>query len=187
MAPETKLVFDALLVAMDKATNHARIEFNKLRAGKANPGMLESITIEYYGSPAPLSQVASVNTPDARTIVIQPWEKSMIQPIEKAIINSNLGFNPQNDGNVVIINVPPLTEERRTNLVKQLKGEAETAKIGIRNARKDANEKLRRLMKDGLSEDAEKDAVADVQKQTDAYIKKIDELEKEKEKDIMTI
>lgn len=172
---------------MDKAINHAKVEFNKIRAGKATPAMLDGLTVEYYGSPVPLQQVSSVNTPDARTIVIQPWEKNVIPAIEKSIINSNLGFNPQNDGNVIIISVPPLTTERRTQLVKQLKGETEAAKIGVRNARKEANETLKKMQKDGLAEDIVKAGEIDIQKQTDAYIKKVDDLTAEKEKEIMTI
>ncbi len=187
MLPELKPVMDALQNQLDKSIQHAKTEFSKIRAGKANPAMLDGLLVEYYGSPVPLQQTASVNTPDARTIVIQPWEKNVIPAIEKAIINANLGFNPQNDGNVVLIPVPPLTTERRTALVKQLKGEAEHAKIGIRNARKDANETLKRLQKDGLSEDAVKSGEAEIQKQTDLFIKKIDELTVEKEKEIMTI
>jgi ribosome recycling factor len=187
MLPELKPVFDLMTAHMDKAINHAKVEFNKIRAGKASPAMLDGLTVEYYGSPVPLQQVSSVNTPDARTIVIQPWEKNVIPAIEKSIINSNLGFNPQNDGNVIIISVPPLTTERRTQLVKQLKGETEAAKIGVRNARKEANETLKKMQKDGLAEDAVKAGETDIQKQTDAYIKKVDDLTAEKEKEIMTI
>lgn len=187
MLPELKPVFDQFNENIDKAINHARNEFSKIRAGKASPAMLDGLSVEYYGSPVPLSQTASVNTPDARTIVIQPWEKNLIPVIEKAIINANLGFNPQNDGNVIIISVPPLTTERRTQLVKQLKGEAESAKVGVRNARKDANDRLKKLQKDGVSEDAVKGGEAEIQKLTDANIKKIDDLTLEKEKEIMTL
>ena len=149
--------------------------------------MLDDITVDYYGSPTPLNQVGSVNTPDARTIVVQPWEKSMLGPIEKAIMEANLGVNPQNDGVIIRINVPPLTEERRRDLVKKAKAEAETGKIAIRNIRKDANEKIRKLKADGVSEDEMKVGEAEVQKLTDSYIVKVDALSLAKEKDIMTV
>ena len=187
MLPEVEPVFKSLHEGMNKAIVHAKYEFNKIRAGKASPNMLDGLTIEYYGNMVPLSQTASINTPDARTIIIQPWEKGLIPIIEKCIINSNLGFNPQNDGNVVIISVPPLTTERRANLVKQLKAETEAAKVGVRNARKEANEKLKKMQKEGLSEDAVKTAEAEIQKVTDGYVKKIDDLTADKEKEIMTI
>src|ERR1700712_2250479 len=172
---------------MDKAIDHADYELNKIRAGKASPSMLDDIVVDYYGSPTPLSQVGSVNTPDARTIVVQPWEKSLLGAIEKAIMEANLGVNPQNDGVIIRINVPPLTEERRRDLVKKAKAEAETGKIAIRNIRKDANEKIRRLKAEGVSEDDMKTGEAEVQKLTDAYIIKIDALMVTKEKDIMTV
>jgi ribosome recycling factor len=172
---------------MDKAIAHADSELNKIRAGKASPSMLDDIMVDYYGSPTPLSQVASVNTPDARTIVVQPWEKSLLAPIEKAIKEANLGVNPQNDGIIIRINVPPLTEERRRELAKKAKAEAETGKIAIRNIRKDANEKIKKLKTDGVSEDEIKVGEAEVQKLTDAYIIKVDQLSDAKEKDIMTV
>jgi ribosome recycling factor len=149
--------------------------------------MLDDIVVEYYGTPTPLSQVASVNTPDARTIVIQPWEKSLLNTIEKAIKEANLGVNPQNDGIIIRINVPPLTEERRRELAKKAKGEAETGKIAIRNIRKDANEKIRKLKSEGVSEDEMKTGEGEIQKLTDAYIIKVDVLAEAKEKDIMTV
>jgi len=173
--------------SMDKAIDHTDNELNKIRAGKASPSMLDDIVVDYYGSPTPLSQVGSVNTPDARTIVIQPWEKSLLVPIEKAIMEANLGVNPQNDGIIIRINVPPLTEERRRDLVKKAKGEAESGKIGIRNIRKDANEKIRKLKSEGVSEDEMKTGEAEIQKLTDAYIIKVDQLSEAKEKDIMTV
>ena len=173
--------------AMDKAIDHADGELNKIRAGKASPSMLDDIMVEYYGTLTPLSQVSSVNTPDARTIVIQPWEKSLLGTIEKAIMEANLGVNPQNDGVIIRINVPPLTEERRRDLVKKVKAEAETGKIAVRNIRKDANEKIRKLKADGVSEDEMKVGEADIQKLTDAYIIKVDVLTEAKEKDIMTV
>ncbi len=172
---------------MDKSLEHTRIEFSRLRAGKAMPSVLDGVMVEYYGSNVPLNQIANVSTPDARTIVVQPWEKTMIVVIEKAIMQANLGLNPQNDGVIIMIAVPPLTEERRLGLVKQVKHEAESSKISIRNIRKDSIEKIKKLQKDGLSEDLAKDGESDIQKLVDSYIKKIDELVVEKEKDIMTI
>ncbi len=181
-----KQVTDAKAL-MDKAIEHADSELNKIRAGKANPSLLDDIMVDYYGTPTPLSQVGNVNTPDARTIIVQPWEKSLLGAIEKAIKEANLGFNPQNDGVIIRINVPPLTEERRRDLVKKAKGEAETGKIAIRNIRKDANEKIKKLKSEGVSEDEIKVGEADVQKLTDTYIIKIDQLSEAKEKDIMTV
>jgi len=172
---------------MDKAIDHADNELNKIRAGKASPSMLDDVMVDYYGSATPLSQIGSVNTPDARTIVIQPWEKSLLSAIEKAIMEANLGVNPQNDGVIIRINVPPLTEERRRDLVKKAKAEAETGKIAIRNIRKDANEKIRKLKAEGVSEDEMKAGEAEVQKLTDSYIVKVDQLSEAKEKDIMTV
>jgi len=149
--------------------------------------MLDDITVDYYGTPTPLNQVGSVNTPDARTIVIQPWEKSLLSPIEKAIMEANLGVNPQNDGTIIRINVPPLTEERRRDLVKKAKAEAENGKIAVRNIRKDANEKIRKLKSEGVSEDEMKTGEGEVQKLTDSFIAKVDVLSDAKEKDIMTV
>ena len=181
-----KQVADARIL-MDKAIDHCDSELQKIRAGKANPAMLDDIVVDYYGSPTPLNQVGSVNTPDARTIVVQPWEKSLLAPIEKAIKEANLGINPQNDGIIIRINVPPLTEERRRDLAKKAKGEAETGKIAIRNIRKDSNEKIRKLKSEGVSEDEMKVGEAEIQKLTDAYIIKVDKLSEAKEKDIMTV
>lgn len=172
---------------MDKAVEHADSELNKIRAGKASPSLLDDVKVDYYGTPTPLSQIGSVNTPDARTIVVQPWEKSLLGAIEKAIKEANLGLNPQNDGIIIRINVPPLTEERRRDLVKKAKGEAENGKIAIRNIRKDANEKIKKLKSEGVSEDEIKTGEAEVQKHTDAYIAKVDQLSEAKEKDIMTV
>ncbi|HPW98066.1 MAG TPA: ribosome recycling factor [Flavobacterium sp.] len=166
---------------------HLEKEFLNIRAGKASPQMLGSVFVEYYGSQTPLSQIANVNVPDARTITITPYEKSMLQPIEKAIMVANLGFNPMNNGDNIIISVPPLTEERRRDLVKQAKSEAEDAKIGIRNSRKDANTEIKKLEKEGTSEDICKSAEDDVQKLTDAFIKKIDEHLVTKEAEIMKV
>jgi ribosome recycling factor len=172
---------------MEKAIDHCDTELQKIRAGKANPAMLDDITVEYYGTPTPLSQVGSVNTPDARTIIVQPWEKSLLAPIEKAIKEANLGVNPQNDGVIIRINVPPLTEERRRDLVKKAKAEAENGKVAVRNIRKEANEKIRKLKSEGVSEDEMKVGEGEVQKLTDTYIAKVDVLSVAKEKDIMTV
>ena len=181
-----KQVTDAKAL-MDKAIDHCESELQKIRAGKANPAMLDDIMVDYYGTPTPLSQVGNVNTPDARTIVVQPWEKSLLAPIEKAIKESSLGLNPQNDGVIIRINVPPLTEERRRDLVKKVKAEAETGKIAIRNIRKDANEKIRKLKTEGVSEDEMKTGEGEIQKLTDAYIIKVDQHAEAKEKDVMTV
>ncbi len=172
---------------MDKTVSHTATELTKIRAGKAMPNMLDGIEVQYYGNMTPLNQVASVSTPDARTLAIKPWEKNMIAEIEKAIINSDLGLNPQNDGELIRINIPPLTEERRVNLVKQAKNEAENGKISLRNVRKDINDQLKKLLKEHVSEDLVKDAEDEVQKITDIHVKKIDDLLSAKETDIMTI
>lgn len=172
---EIEFILDSTKESMSGTIAHLEKEFLNIRAGKASPQMLGSVFVEYYGSQTPLSQIANVNVPDARTITITPYEKSMLQPIEKAIMVANLGFNPMNNGDNIIISVPPLTEERRRDLVKQAKSEAEDAKIGIRNSRKDANTEIKKLEKEGTSEDICKSAEDDVQKLTDAFIKKIDE------------
>lgn len=187
MHEEVQFVMDHCLERMNQAIDHLEKEFIHIRAGKANPAMLDGIVVEYYGSMTALSQVASISTPDARTIAIQPWEKKMIPVIEKAILAANLGFNPDNNGEIIRINVPPLTEERRKSLVKQANKEGEAAKISVRAARKDSNESLKKLLKNGLAEDLEKSAGEKVQKMTDDFIKKIDTLVVAKEKDIMTI
>ena len=172
---------------MEKSILHTEEELRKIRAGKANPNMLSGIMVEYYGTPTPINQVASVNTPDARTIMIKPWEKTILAEIEKSIMNSDLGLNPVNDGETIRLNIPPLTEERRKQLMKQVRSEAEHGKISIRNVRKDVNDSLKKLLKDGTSEDAVKKAETDVQDLTDNYIKKIDDLVAVKENDIMTV
>ncbi len=158
-----------------------------IRAGKANPKILDAIRVSYYGSNVPISNVANVSVPDARTITITPWEKSMFKEIEKAIINSELGIMPENNGEVIRLSIPPLTEDRRKNLVKQSKAEAENAKVSVRNARRDAIDGLKKAIKQGMSEDVEKDAEASVQKLHDKYLKKIDELFAAKEKEILTV
>ncbi len=172
---------------MEGAIKHLNIELAKIRAGKASPQMLDGIQIEYYGSMSPLSNVASVNTPDARTIAIKPFEKKIINDIEKAIRNSNLGFSPSNDGDLIRISVPPLTEERRKDLVKRAKTEVETAKVNVRNIRQDANNSIRKLAKEGVSEDEVKRGEEKVQKVTDSFIAKIEQILAAKEKDILEI
>lgn len=187
MQEEVEFIQDVCREKMGGAVEHLDKELAHIRAGKANPAMLDGVLVEYYGSQTPLSQVSNVSTPDARTIAIQPWEKSLIPEIEKAIMNANLGLNPDNNGEIIRINVPILTEERRKSLVKQAHSEGEKAKISVRGARKDANDSLKKLQKDGLSEDIVKDAEAEVQQMTDDFGKKIDSLVEAKEKDIMTI
>ncbi|TLX73896.1 ribosome recycling factor [Labilibacter sediminis] len=187
MTEEIEILLEMVKEKMDKAIVHLEHELVKIRAGKASPGMLEGVMVDYYGSMTPLQQVANVNTPDPRTIAIQPWEKAMIEPIEKAIMLANLGLNPENNGELVRINVPALTEERRKDLVKQVKKEAEDARISLRNVRRDANEELKKMKKDGLAEDLEKDAEGEVQKLTDNYSSIVEEHFKKKEKDILTI
>lgn len=172
---------------MKHALHHLEIELQKIRAGKANPGMLSGLRVEYYGVPTPIEQTANINTPDPHSIVIQPFDKNIIHDIEKAILGANLGFNPTNEGDVLRINVPPLTEERRMELVKKSKHINEETKLGIRNARRNANDDAKKLEKAGLPEDEEKHLVEEIQKLTDQYIQKVDQLFQDKEKDIMTI
>ena len=172
---------------MEEAVMYLDDALARIRAGKANVKILDGIRVDSYGSMVPLNNVASVNTPDARTIAIKPWDKSMFRVIEKAIIDSNVGIMPENNGEIIRLGIPPLTEERRKQLAKQCGKEAEQAKVSVRNARRDINEKLKKSIKDGLSEDLEKDAEADLQKMHDKYIKKVDELLAAKEKEIMTV
>ena len=172
---------------MNKAISHLESELIKIRAGKASPGMLEGIMVDYYGSPTPLNQVANVSILDARTISLQPWEKSMLQPIEKGIMAANIGITPQNDGVNIRLFLPPLTEERRRELVKKCNGEGENAKISIRNIRRDAIEQIKKLQKDGTSEDACKDAEKDVQDTTDKFIALVEKHLVAKEKEIMAV
>jgi ribosome recycling factor len=172
---------------MQHAIDHLEREFQKIRAGKANPNMLSGVRVEYYGVSTPIEQTANINTPDPRQIVIQPFDKSSIQEIEKAIRNANLGFNPQNEGEIIRIQVPPLTEERRKDLVKKAKHVGEETKIGIRNARKNANDEAKKLEKDGMPEDEVKHLVDEIQKLTDRYIERIDKEVESKEKDVMTV
>ena len=173
--------------SMEKSVEHFKAELSKIRAGKANPSMLKGVNVDYYGAPSPLEHVATINTPDAQSLMIRPFEKAMLEEIEKAIINSNLGLSPQNDGENIRINLPPLTEERRTELVKQAKSEAENGKVSIRNVRKETNDMLKQLQKDGAPEDEIKKAEDDVQKITDSFSAQIDDILSNKEKDIMTI
>ncbi|OCW93480.1 ribosome recycling factor [Macellibacteroides fermentans] len=177
-AAEEKMIF---------AIEYLDDQLSHIRAGKANPKILDGVRVPYYGSLVPLTNVASVNTPDAKTIVITPWEKPLIKEIEKAILNSEVGITPENNGEIIRLGIPPLTEERRRQLAKQSKQEAETAKISVRNARRDAIDALKKAIKEGLPEDVEKDAEAEVQKIHDRYIKKIDDLYAAKEKEIMTV
>ncbi|MDR2285334.1 MAG: ribosome recycling factor [Sphingobacterium sp.] len=172
---------------MTRAVQHTESELTKIRAGKATPSMLDGIHVDYYGSATALSQVSNINTTDARTIVIQPWEKNLLSTIEKAIMDSNIGLNPQNDGSVIRLVVPPLTEERRRDLVKKAKEEAEKGRVTVRNIRKEINESIKKLKNDGASEDEIKIGETEVQKLTDSYIVKVDQLAELKEKDIMTV
>ncbi len=187
MTEELNDIYNELRNSNNKTLTHLENELVKVRAGKATPSMLNGVMVDYYGSPTPLQQVANVGTIDARTITVQPWEKSMLNEISKGIINSNLGLNPQNNGETILIAVPPLTEERRKDLVKKAKAEGEHAKVGIRNNRKDALDLVKELKNDGLSEDLAKDAENQIQSITDSYVKKVDEQIELKEKDIMTI
>ena len=169
---------------MNKALDRLEKELSKIRASKANPSMLDSVKVDYYGNTSPISNVANINTPDGRTLTVQPWEKGMIEPICKAILDANLGLNPQNNGGTIIISIPPLTEERRRGLAKQAKGEAEHSKVGIRNARKEANNEIKKL---DISDDLKKNIEVDIQKLTDDFVKNTEELLALKEKEIMTV
>ncbi len=187
MSEELSLIMDDAEQHMNKAIQHLEIELVKIRAGRANPNMLDGIVVDYYGSPTPISQVGNISAVDARTITIQPWEKNMLQPIERAIINSNIGLTPQNDGVIIRLFLPPLTEERRKELVKRVNGEGEHTKVAIRNIRRDAIEHVKKLQKDGLSEDAAKDAEKDIQAITDKYTAQIDKHLEAKDKEIMSV
>ena len=184
---DVKSVMDHAKAAMEKALSHLEVQLQKIRAGKANPAIFENVMVDYYGSMVPISQTASVNTQDSRTIVIQPWEKGLLTPIEKAIMSANMGLNPQNDGVLIRITIPPLTEERRKELVKTAKAESEEAKVGIRNARKDAMEFVKTLLKKGLPQDEGKDAETKIQQLTDQYALKVDKHFEQKEKEILTV
>jgi ribosome recycling factor len=184
---EVKKIVDEANANMQKAIGHLEAELSKIRAGRANPSMLEGIHVDYYGTRTPLNQVANVTTPDPKTIVIQPWDKSTVPLIEKAIMAANLGFTPVNDGNVIRINMPALTEERRKELVKRAKTEGENARISVRNFRRDANEKIKKDIKEHLPEDVAKDAENKIQQMTDSYIQMVDKHLTVKEKEIMTV
>ena len=185
MNEELHLIFDIAKESMSNAITHLEKKLMNIRAGKANPNMLSSVTVEYYGSNTPLSQVANINTPDGRTIIIQPWEKSILPEVEKGIEIANLGFNPMNNGETIIITVPALTEERREELAKQAKTETEEAKVAIRNARKEANNEVKKSS--DLSEDLKKNSELDIQEITDNYIEKVDKIFELKQKEIMTL
>ena len=192
IAAAVKKMSEAVIIAaavkkMAEAVNFLEEDLKTYRAGKANPAVFNSVMVDYYGNPTPVPQVASITVPDARTMLIQPWEKNMIPKIEKAIMDANLGFTPQNNGEHIRINVPPLTEDRRKELVKKSKAAGESAKVSVRNARKEANDQLKKAQKDGLSEDMVKDAENDVQKEVDNFNKKIDTILANKEKEIMTV
>jgi ribosome recycling factor len=187
MVEELSMIYDELKSSNSKSIEHYEVSLRKIRAGKASPAMLQGVMVEYYGSPTPLQQIANVNTMDARTISIQPFEKSILDEIMKAIINANLGFAPQSNGESVLINVPMLTEERRRDLVKRAKSESENAKVATRNNRKDALDMVKSLKDEGLSEDSQKDAEAEIQSITNGFSTKIDSMLVDKEKDIMTI
>lgn len=180
-------IIDQVNKGMNQAIEHLEVELAKVRAGKANPSMLDSLMVDYYGSSTPVGQVANISAPDARTLRIQPWEKNMLQPIADAIMNSNLSLNPQNNGEVLTITLPQLTEERRKELVKKAKSEGENAKVSIRNHRKIGNESIKKLQKDGLAEDLAKDGETRIQGITDKFITKVDELVDLKEKDILKV
>jgi ribosome recycling factor len=187
MNEEIEIIIEEVGERMEKALEHLEHELARLRAGRSSPALLDGVTVDYYGVNSPLSQVSNINTPDPKSILIQPWEKTMLGPIEKAIMAANIGLTPVNNGEVIRINVPPLTEERRHQLVKQVRNEGETAKISIRNSRKWANDELKRLLKEGLPEDLEKNAVDEVQEMTNDFSAKIDKVMTIKEKDIMTV
>lgn len=187
MSDDVQLLLEEAEESMQKALNHLESELVKIRAGKANPQMLDGITVDYYGTPTPLNQIGNISVADARTITIQPWEKNMLQPMERAIIASNIGVNPQNDGVIIRLFLPPLTEERRRELVKRCLAEGEGAKVAVRNIRRDAIESVKKLQKNGLSEDAAKDAEAEVQDLTNKQIVVIDKHLAQKEKEIMAV
>jgi|SRR5882724_4512261 len=187
MSDELALILEDGQDSMQKAINHLENELIKIRAGKANPQMLDGLTVDYYGSATPMSQVANISVMDARTLTIQPWEKNMLQPIERAIIGANLGVTPQNDGNTIRLFMPPLTEERRKEYVKKSNGEGEHTKIAIRNIRRDSIEHIKKLLKQGMSEDLTKDAEKKMQEMTDKYILLVEKHLSSKEKEIMSV
>jgi ribosome recycling factor len=187
MSEDLEFILEETRDNMKKALDHLETELIKIRAGKANPQMLEGLTVDYYGSPTVLNQVSNVSVMDARTLTIQPWEKNMLQPIERAIINANLGVTPQNDGHIIRLFMPPLTEERRREFVKRAGGEGEQSRVAIRNMRRDAIEQIKKLQKDGLSEDEAKDAEKEIQDITDKHISLVEKHLQAKEKEIMSV
>ncbi|MES2329462.1 MAG: ribosome recycling factor [Bacteroidota bacterium] len=187
MSEELQMIIDDAEDGMKKAISHLETELTKIRAGKANPTMLDGINVDYYGSPTPIAQVANISILDVRTISIQPWEKNMLQPIEKAIMQANIGITPQSDGNQIRLFLPPLTEERRKELFKKANAEGEHSKVAIRNIRRDAIEQVKKLQKDGLSEDASKDGETSIQELTDKFIVTVDKHLQAKEKEMMTV
>jgi ribosome recycling factor len=187
MDEEIQFYLDELVESMGKALAHVNVEMSRIRAGKASPAMLDGIRVDYYGTPTPIGQIANISTPDARSLFIKPWEKNMIAEVTKAIRNSDLGLSPVSDAEGVRLNIPAMTEERRRDLVKQAKNESETGKVRVRAIRKDVNEALRKLLKEGASEDAIKSAEEKVQKTTDTYIAEVDKTLAKKESEIMTI
>lgn len=187
MDEEIQFYLDELVESMGKALAHVNVEMSRIRAGKASPAMLDSLRVDYYGTPTPISQIANISTPDARSLFIKPWEKNMISEVVKAIKNSDLGLNPMSDAEGVRLNIPAMTEERRRDLVKQAKSEGEAGKVRVRGIRKDVNEALRKLLKEGASEDAVKSAEEKVQKTTDSYIAEVEKVLSKKESEIMTI
>jgi ribosome recycling factor len=187
MSEDLQTILADTSAAMTKAINHLEAELVKIRAGKANPTMLDGIMVDYYGNPTPVNQVANITALDARTISVQPWEKNMLQQIERGIIAANIGINPQNDGNIIRLFLPPLTEERRRELVKRCNGEGEQAKVSIRNIRRDSIEQIKKLQKDGVSEDECKDAEKETQDITDKFIVLVEKHLAAKEKEIMSV
>lgn len=187
MSEELKKISAHALDLMEKAINHLEAELLKVRAGKATPGIVDGLMVDYYGNPTPINQVGNIAVMDARTLTIQPWEKNMLQPIERSIIAANIGITPQNDGNLIRLFLPPLTEERRRELVKKAQGEGEQSKIAIRNIRRDSMEQIKKLQKNGLSEDICKDAEKEVQETTDKFIGLVEKHLAAKEKEIMTV
>ena len=187
MTEEVDFILSELKSDMQKAVLHLEDELLKIRAGKSNPSMLSSVMVDYYGSMTPISQVANISTPDARTLTVQPWEKPLLEDVSRAILNANLGFTPQNNGEVIIISIPPLTEERRKELVKRARAEAENAKVSIRSIRKNGNDEIKKLQKDGLPEDVAKDAEATIQDLTNEYSVKVDKHVDRKEEDMMKV
>src|ERR1044072_5022591 len=187
MSDELSFIIEESTESMNRAISHLEAELVKVRAGKATPNIIDGIVVDYYGNPTPINQVGNIAVADARTLTIQPWEKNMLQPIERAIIAANIGINPQNDGNMIRLFLPPLTEERRKELVKRCNGEGEHAKIAIRNIRRDAMEQVKKLQKNGLSEDVCKDAEKTIQDTTDRFIALVDKHLAAKEKEIMTV